>query len=105
MLKLRPYLRGKNLAGRKTVRFREGPKCFLEVIAEPAVDLARRKPSSIKQHLNLGRERADPILGLELSGKGSPVDYIGLKLSRSCWKLKEGCQFKRYDPLFHYASG
>jgi hypothetical protein len=52
-----------------------------------AVDLTRREPSSVKQHLNLDRQRVDPILGWELSGKGSRVDHIRLKLSRSCWKL------------------
>jgi hypothetical protein len=40
-----------------------------------------------RQHLNLDRERLDPILGWELTGKGSRVDHMRLKLSRSCWKL------------------
>jgi hypothetical protein len=43
--------------------------------------------AEMKAHCSVDRERVDPILGWELSGKGSRVDHIRLKLSRSCWKL------------------
>ena len=84
MLQLRPDFRSENLARRKIVRLGKSLQRFFDIVAEPPIDLARRKPRAVEQHLQLDGERADAVFRRKFSGEIGAVDPLRREFSPDC---------------------
>jgi hypothetical protein len=67
-------------------------KRLLDIFAKPAVDLARRKPGTIEQDLNLDGKRGETIRRRQLAGEVRGIDAGCVEFRSPCWKLKKNRQ-------------